>query len=247
MPLCSKLQAGVLLSARLEAPERAWSEPNKGMKGGEIRTIGAAATPCFTSFTGPSEAEYLQSVARSSALSQALFDDLDPVEHLRDLFSELSGGSSASPAHFVREGATLGYWLPFNYRALDEGEQIYTHHDQHYRLPIYQALPEHLDRHTALSWFVCAQSPDAGGELILYGLWGADPNPPMLPTRFIDTAALEEGYLKERVSLEQGDLVIFDSGHFVHRVTPVLGSRPRLTFGGFMTLSHDRSALAFWS
>lgn len=234
-------------SARLLSPNQRWSEPNKGMKGGEIKTIGAAATPTFSSFSGPDEVRYLESARALPALNGALFDDLDPLEHLRDLFSELGGGASARPPRFMRSGEDLGAWLPFNYRALDEGEQIYTHHDQHYRLPIYEGMPSTLDRSTALSWFVTLQRPESGGELILYGLWGSDPEPPMLPTRFMDTEALEADYLRAQVPLERGDLVIFDSGRFVHRVTPVNGPRPRLTLGGFMTFSHDRSALAFWS
>jgi len=235
------------VSERLSAPERVWGHPNQGMKGGEIRTIGAAATPCFTSFTGPDERAYLSSAQALPELNRVVFDELDPVAHLQDLFSELADGASAQPPHFIRGEERLGRWLPFNYRALDEGEQIYTHHDQHYRLPIYQGMPAELDRHTVLSWFLTLQPPESGGELILYGLWGSDPEPPMLPSRFVDTDALERDYLKEHVALEQGDLVIFDSGHFVHRVTPVRGATPRLTLGGFMTLSRDRRALAFWS
>jgi hypothetical protein len=69
----------------------------------------------------------------------------------------------------------------------------------------------------------------------------------MLPSRFIDTEALEEGYLKEVIPLKAGDLVIFDSGRHVHRVTPVEGEVSRLTLGGFMTLSEGRDALAFWA
>ena len=43
------------------------------------------------------------------------------------------------------------------------------------------------------------------------------------------------------------DLVVFDSGRHVHRVTPVEGRRARLTCGGFLTLASDRSHVAFWS
>ena len=35
------------------ALESAWGSPNAGMYGGEIRTIGEAATPTYTSFGGP--------------------------------------------------------------------------------------------------------------------------------------------------------------------------------------------------
>ena len=96
-----------------------------------------------------------------------------------------------------------------------------------------------------MSWFVTLQPAEHDGELIIYGLWGSDPNPPMLPTRFVDTAALERDYHRCAVPLQAGDLVIFDSGRHVHRVTPVGGQQPRLTFGGFLTVDSDRTQLAF--
>ena len=234
-------------SAKLSEPSRHWSEPNRGMKGGEIKTIGAAATPTFSSFTGPEEGAYLQSARELESLKRELFTELDPLSHLQELLSELAGGARARPPRYIKAGEELGAWVPFNYRALEPGEQIYSHHDAHYKLPIYEGFPAELDQHSAVSWFVTLQAPEAGGELTLYGLWGTDPNPPMLPTRFIDTEALESSYLKERIKLETGDLVLFDSGRFVHRVTPVEGSVERITMGGFLTLSHDRSQLAFWS
>lgn len=233
--------------AGLSSHLRSWGTPNQGMKGGEIRTIGAAATPTFTSFTGPEVNAYLESSQKVSLLTAELFEGLNPLERCQDLFSELADGALARPPQYELNEEVLGQWLPFNYRALDEGEQIYSHHDQHYKLPIYQGFPTFLDQHTALSWFITLQRPQAGGELVLYGLWGSDPNPPILPTRFLDTLVLEQQYRKEKISLENGDLVIFDSGHFVHRVTPIEGPNPRLTMGGFMTFSKDRQKLAFWS
>ena len=80
----------------------------------------------------------------------------------------------------------------------------------------------------------------------MYGLWGSDPNPPMLPTRFLDTAALERDYDRHVFNLRTGDMVIFDAGHHVHRVSPVEGDRARLTFGGFLTPDIDRTHIGFW-
>jgi hypothetical protein len=69
----------------------------------------------------------------------------------------------------------------------------------------------------------------------------------MLPTRFVDTEALERDYLKQEVPLSAGDLVVFDSGRFVHRVTAVEGARPRLTLGGFLTERLDGRGVGYWS
>lgn len=229
--------------ARLGAGEMDWASPNKGMYGGELRTIGDAATPTFTALRGPDADRYAQSAKVRPDQTRAVFGDVDPVEHLSDLFSRLNHGQPAAPPAFEGEQT----WAPLNYRALDPGVQIYAHHDNHYGLSVYQHMPADLDRDVLLSWFVTLQAPDAGGELIIYGLWGSDPNPPVLPTRFLDTAALERDFKKEIAQMQAGDLIIFDAGRHVHRVSPVEGEAARLTFGGFLTVDTDRTRLAFWS
>lgn len=220
-----------------------WDSPNKGMPGGEIRTIGDAATPTFTAMRGPSPERYAASAGRHADNTRAIFGDARPTAAIAELLSTLYAGRPAGPPDF--EGG--GRWAPYNYRALDPGVQIYTHHDNHYGLSVYAHMPKALDRSGLLSWFVTVQAPEAGGELVVYDLWGSDPNPPMLPTRFLDTAALERDWGKATITLGAGDLIVFDAGRHVHRVRPVEGARPRLTLGGFLTLDVDRTRLAFWS
>ena len=230
--------------ARLLDGGRAWSSPNRGMPGGELRTIGAAATPTFTALRGPSAGDYQESAAALAALNRALWAPLDLEERLSELFAALSDDRPAAPPPF--EGGA-GRWLPFNYRAMDPGVQIYAHHDKHYRLPLYEALPAAYDRTKLLSWFVVLQAPEAAGELIIYSLRSDDPNPPLLPTRFLDIEVLERDYERLPVPLAAGDLIIFDSGRLVHRVSPVEGARPRVTVGGFLAFTEDRGEIAFWS
>jgi hypothetical protein len=229
--------------ARLGA-DAGWTSPNRGMRGGEIRTIGDAATPTFTHLRGPSDELYHESAAQHAARTEAVFGDAEaPTRRVQWLLSRLFAGRPAAPPAF-EEGLS---WAPYNFRALDPGQQIYTHHDSHYGLSLYQRMDAALDRATLLSFFVTLQAPEGGGRLVVYGLWGNDPDVPMLPTRFIDTAAIEARFEKRALDLGAGDLVIFDAGRHVHRVTPIEGERPRLTFGGFLTLAKDRSRLAFWS
>ena len=47
--------------------------------------------------------------------------------------------------------------------------------------------------------------------------------------------------------MRAGDMVIFDSGRHVHRVTPVEGIDPRYTLGGFLTVDHQSTEIANWS
>lgn len=232
--------------ARLGAADLAdrWASPNAGMRGGEIRVIGDAATPTFTALRGPSPERYTENARRHAENAAAVFgSEAAPRAAVSALLSGLFGGRPAAPPPLA-EGLT---WAPFNVRALDPGQQIYTHHDDHYGLSVYGDLDPDLDRDTLLSWFVTLEAPEGGGALVIYGLWGSDPNPPVLPSRFLDTAAIEQRFAQHTCDLRSGDLVVFNAGRFVHRVTPVAGSRPRLTLGGFLTVDRARTRLAFWS
>ncbi len=232
-------------TARLESAENAarWASPNQGMPGGELRTIGDAATPTFTAFRGPPAERYGASAAQRHDYDEAAFGGDGPLEALGRLFSGLSEGRPSGPPAFDEQTD----WLPYNFRALDPGVQIYSHHDDHYGLPIYEHMDERYDRSVILSWFVTLQPAEVDGQLIVYGLWGSDPDPPMLPTRFLDTQALEDGYKRYAFNLGAGDLVVFNSGRYVHRVSPVRGNRPRVTLGGFLTADVERTEVVFWS
>ena len=232
--------------ARLSDPALAdeWASPNAGMRGGEIRVIGDAATPTFTALRGPTAERYSENARRHAEHAHKVFGgEHDATAAVADVLSALFGGRPAAPPA-LGEGLT---WEPFNVRALDPGEQIYTHHDDHYGLAVYGDMDAALDRDTLLSWFVTLEAPEGGGQLVVYGLWGSDPNPPVLPTRFLDTAAIEQRFGREVCDLRSGDLVVFNAGKHVHRVTPVEGSHPRLTLGGFLTIDRERTRLAFWS
>jgi len=221
----------------------AWQSPNKGMTGGEIRTIGAAATPTFTAFTGPLADDYLASQSQHEAWINRIFRQQEPTARIADIFSALNKGQPAHPPKF----GTQGDWLPYNFRSLERGHEIYAHHDDHFRLAIYDHLDEIYDRSVILSWFVVVRPATLGGELKLYGLWGSDPNPPTLPTRFLDAHALDRDFKCETVHLNAGDMVVFNSGKHVHRVTQVKSNVSRITMGGFATVDTARSHLVFWS
>ena len=243
-------------SQRMQSAEiqKLLESPNQGMFGGELKTLGAAATPTFTALNGPNEESYLASIEQAGQWQKLIFDDLDMNQSLADLFSQLYHHKPCHPAPFLNlqrengpEKRSVTHWLPFNYRILPVGVQIYSHHDMHYRLPLYQNLPENYNRQILFSWFLTTQTAEQGGELIVYGLTSDDPNPPLLPTRFMDTEALEKNYHKATVSLDIGDLVIFNSGRYVHRVNRVEGNRPRITIGGFLTKDLAETQLVYWS
>ena len=53
--------------------------------------------------------------------------------------------------------------------------------------------------------------------------------------------------LSEKFNPEPGDLLIFYGGRIWHRVEPILGSKPRITLGGFINFSDDDKKCFYWS
>ena len=219
------------------AGDPAWDEPNSGMPGGHLRVVGEAATPTFRTPRGPSIETYQAAAALHAERTAAVLgEDAWPA-----LQAALGGG--------VRRpvGPSGVTWPGFSVRSLGPGQQIYAHHDDHYALEVFGDLDPGVSRDALLSWFVTLQPAEAGGELVVYGVDGDDPGIPVLPTRFLDAEALDREGGPHRVALGAGDLVVFDSGRHVHRVTEVEGPRPRLTIGGFLGAYADGSGVACWS
>ena len=120
-----------------------WTFPNRGMTGGEIRTIGAAATPTFTAFRGPDAETYEASALQHKENVSQIFGANDPAPHIENIFAAMLPHGEVGPPAFSQKAR----WLPFNLRALDPGQQIYSHHGNHYGLSIYDALPEQIRSH----------------------------------------------------------------------------------------------------
>ena len=245
-----------LASARLQSEQvkTLLHSPNQGMPGGELQTLGAAATPTLTALNGPSKTVYAASSQQAEDWQKLIFGNFDMNQSIASLFSKLYEQKNCQPAPFQHtekdqdsSHSPINQWLPFNYRIMPVGVQIYSHHDLHYRLPIYQNLSAEYDKSMLFSWFITTQAAEQGGELIVYGLTSDDPNPPLLPTRFVDTGALEKDYYKAKINLDAGDLILFNSGRYVHRVNQVGGSKARMTIGGFLTRDKADTHLVYWS
>ncbi len=222
----------------------AWGNPNQAMPGGDVRVLGEAATPTFRTPRGPSLPVYLARAGEHDRLVRRVFGrSNDPWPPLARIMSWMAGHRAARRPM----GPSRVEWPPYTVRQLGMDQQIYAHHDDHYGLAVFSDLEASVDRGALLSWFVTLAAPDSGGALVVYGLRSSDPDPPMLPTRFLDGQALDADYVRQEIPLAAGDLVVFDSGRHVHRITPVVGPRPRLTLGGFMGQYADGSAMACWS
>lgn len=91
-------------------------------------------------------------------------------------------------------------------------------------------LAPQLDTRTLISYVVTLQGPDGHLLRIKSGLDGWQI--PLEPVRHSGCT---------------GDLFLFASARCLHRVAPVLGSKARVTMGGFLALTKDRSSVLYWS
>src|SRR5213079_1508753 len=86
-------------------------------------------------------------------------------------------------------------YLPATLRRLTDGKQIGLHHDYHYQLALYQELREQADTTTLVSFVATLQAPEAGGELLVYGVTPTTPDAPKMPNGFSwDLEAIEKRY-----------------------------------------------------
>jgi hypothetical protein len=95
--------------------------------------------------------------------------------------------------------------------------------------------------------FVLAFSrPDAGGELEIFNLRHEGRRFRMVDgeedASHLDLAGIES----IRFGLEPGDMIIFNSGRYLHRVTPVIGATTRWTACSFMAESRTGEQVYCW-
>ena len=97
-----------------------------------------------------------------------------------------------------------------------------------------------------LSYFLVLQKPEIGGSLSVYDiLWSPDDERQDWSNGERNDAYFD---VQPRMTIdpEPGDLVMFGGGFRWHRIEPVHGSIPRMTYGGFCAPSVDDTQLHFW-
>ncbi|HVV83623.1 MAG TPA: hypothetical protein VHE35_11170 [Kofleriaceae bacterium] len=221
-----------------------WRRPNSSGPQADIRVLGEAATPTFNTPGGPALERYFDDAVHYTELyDQLLAHGPDRADAIEALLDRVSGGrdvlrlSTADGRRFA--GCTI--------RSLPEGQRIIVHNDgRHYQLPVYKDVTAELDTSTCLSFVILLQAPDAGGELVIHGLTDADPVP-RLANFMPDGEAIKSRYRSHKVELAAGDVLLFAAGRYYHHVAPVIGARPRITLGGFLTLDRDHRRVIYWN
>jgi hypothetical protein len=219
-----------------------WNRPNAVMPPEDIQVLGTAATPTYSTPTGPTLDRYLE---------DADWYDRTPLFGAMDAAAAVAAGLARhSGGRAVELLQTPGgkRFSPFTVRRLVEGKGIGLHHDLHTSLAMFNEIAPGLDRRTLVSWVFTLQGPDAGGELVVYNCSPDEPDPPKLPNGFQwDLAGVEKRYGSVNVQTGTGDLFLFASARLLHRVAPVVGPRARFTLGGFLALDAAGERVLFWS
>ena len=183
----------------------------------------------------PDLAGYFEEAERFRAGLARLFPgDLNLERRTAGLMSALDGGrpyeAPPGPSPGQRYMFTTLRWHP-------AGGYIPPHFDdEQARRRSYRHLRSLIA--TKLISFVLAFSQaEAGGELEIYNL-ASDAG----GEGKIDLASVES----VRVALPPGHMIIFRSGRFLHRLTPVIGRRARWNACTFMAASLDQSRVYCW-
>lgn len=220
-----------------------WNRPNAVMPPEDIQVLGTAATPTYSTPTGPTLDRYLED-ANWYEKTPLFGSALDPTATVAAALARHSGGRRVE----LLQTPGGKRFSPFTVRRLVEGKGIGLHHDLHTSLAMFSEIAPGLDRRTLVSWVFTLQGPEAGGELCVYNCPPDEPNPPKLANGFSwDLAGVEQRFGSVKVETGTGDLFVFASARLLHRVTPVIGPGARITLGGFLALDASRERVLFWS
>lgn len=119
--------------------------------------------------------------------------------------------------------------------------------------PVYYDAVEPMNKEGQLSFFIVLQQPTSGGELTLYDMIWENVNAKDFPenNEYVLDKDGNRVYLSDvnhvKYNPEPGDLLIFYGGKIWHRVEPIIGNLPRITFGGFINFSEDDKSCFYWS
>jgi hypothetical protein len=190
---------------------------------------------------------FLDDTDRARALYREAFG-VDPHARLAERLAPASGGRPLVPPS---EGGRE--YNPGQMRWFEPGcGGLRAHAGNEFRAILEHGAMSHLVTTTQvthhLSYFVVLQRPEEGGSLSVYDLlwesYSGDPDAWSSGARADDWF---DDQPRLKVDPDPGSLVLFGGGWRWHRVEPVHGDRPRITYGGFAAPSVDETEIHFWT
>jgi hypothetical protein len=180
----------------------------------------------------------------------------DMKTKVEKMLSSVSGGRKVNtPKGYDDVGS-----FPFgNFRYLMPGNGHMPVHCGNFQTefePFYTHLNKTLSVEDQMSYFVMLQKPEEGGVLDVFNLrWEAgqtkksarEDKEIIRPDGSILTIDADKTYSKVSITPEPGDMILFQGGNIWHRVSNVIGQKPRITFGGFMAMDKSEESFYYWT
>lgn len=194
----------------------------------------------------PDLTEYFQESAIFHEQLRVLFPEGRGFsDYIAPLLSQLDHGRPFLAPH----GPATGQEYMFTtFRAHLPGGFIPPHFDNEQALrPSYRHLLELIEPHL-LSFVLAFTLPDQGGALQIFDRRSA----PLADVLSNDDRTLGEardcstGCASVSLRIPAGSMILVDSGQYLHRVTPVIGSRKRWTACSFLARSRHENAVYCW-
>ncbi len=177
------------------------------------------------------------------ALSRLFPGELDLERRLTALMSALDRGCEYAPAPGPRPG--LSYMFT-TIRAHLSGGYIPPHFDDEQAArPSYRHLLS-LTQMRLFSFVLAFSKADEGGALEIFNLKPEREGQPIAAGDRSAARANLDAAEKVSFRLDPGDMVIFSSGRYLHRVTPVVGDKVRWTACSFMAESRTPGRVYCW-
>lgn len=199
------------------------------------------------------EAYFKASEAYQKSFAERLGFDFEAKVH--EILGKLSGGRPMRPTPGL---SGSGSFIPFNFRMLPAGPGELKSHCFNFFLnefpQFFGKLAKKAKVENQLSFFVTLQPAESGGELTLFDAYWKDveirlPGGKQLQGKdgkIYDLTNPKKCYQKVLIP-QAGDMILFCGSQIWHQVNIVKGTRPRITLGSFLSLSHDDSEIYYWT
>jgi len=175
---------------------------------------------------------------------RSVLETVDSGDLQADLLAALSNGLEIDVAPV--EHPNRGPYGPSTLRRLPPGGIIPPHCEaDQLRNPMHAPLRNRIDTSQIISWFLCLQPAESGGELALYDVGSSSDLGRRIYADRLHASGLLADSDVEHIQPAAGDLVVFNSGNHFHEILPVRGDRDRWTLGGFLCRTLDGGYAVF--
>ncbi|MFN8321309.1 MAG: 2OG-Fe(II) oxygenase [Chitinophagales bacterium] len=182
---------------------------------------------------------------------------VDVQSRITDFFSSIAGGRKVDIPQGLNDE---GHYTFATFRYLVPNQGLMSVHCANYFGKTFKKAYAHLNTKIIapdqMSYFIMLQEPHEGGELSLFNFrWqdgqtkkdAAEDNEIIQPDGTKMYVQTDPAIRKNKIRPRKGDMILFQGGNIWHRIERVKGTKPRITFGGFLSLSHDKNTVYFWS